>query len=278
LRTKKPEIRVKINQLRSCRTPEQLTEEPHLSIQANRSTRIKLSKTGQKRVRNRFKFTDPISSVPKVIRISIFDERYSPKLSKLKNDQLHSEQQLISILRKGSPFAFELLFERYSQKLYRFSLSYLKSETEAEEIVQDVFLKLWENRNKLRNETSFQSYLFTIAFNAIRKHFNRKNRDERFRSDLLETISEENPSLENHLDFETLVGKLDELIEQMPLRRKEIFLKRKKEEKSVHDIATEMHISPKTVENQITEAMKYLKEEFGNDRISGMLFFYIFLD
>jgi len=196
----------------------------------------------------------------------------------LKNDQLHSEQQLISILRKGSPFAFELLFERYSQKLYRFSLSYLKSETEAEEIVQDVFLKLWENRNKLRNETSFQSYLFTIAFNAIRKHFNRKNRDERFRSDLLETISEENPSLENHLDFETLVGKLDELIEQMPLRRKEIFLKRKKEEKSVHDIATEMHISPKTVENQITEAMKYLKEEFGNDRISGMLFFYIFLD
>jgi RNA polymerase sigma-70 factor (ECF subfamily) len=196
----------------------------------------------------------------------------------LKNDQPHSEQQLITMLRNGSPFAFEQLFARYSQKLYRFSFSYLKSETEAEEIVQDVFMKLWENRNKLRNETSFQSYLFTIAFNAIRKHFNKKNRDERFRSDLLETISEENPSLENHPDFEALLSKLDQLIDEMPLRRKEIFLKRKKEGKSVHDIAQDMNIAPKTVENQITEAMKYLKEEFGNDRISGMLFFYVFLD
>lgn len=182
------------------------------------------------------------------------------------------------MLRNGSPVAFEQLFARYSQKLYRFSFSYLKSETEAEEIVQDVFMKLWENRNKLRNETSFQSYLFTIAFNAIRKHFNRKNRDERFRSDLLETISEENPSLENHPDFEALLSKLDQLIDEMPLRRKEIFLKRKKEGKSVHDIAREMNIAPKTVENQITEAMKYLKEEFRNDRISGMLFYYVFLD
>ena len=73
-------------------------------------------------------------------------------------------------------------------------------------------------------------------------------------------------------------AKLEELIEQMPVRRKEIFLKRKKEGKSIRDIASEMEISPKTVENQITEAMNFLKKEFGNDRISGLLFFYVFLE
>jgi RNA polymerase sigma-70 factor (family 1) len=196
----------------------------------------------------------------------------------LKNEQHYTEQQLITLLRGNSQFAFEQLFERYSQKLYRFSFSYLKSETEAEEIVQDVFLKLWENRAKLKNETSFQSYLFTIAFNAIRKYFNKKIKDEQFRTNIIESLSEENPSIENNLNYEALVTKLDKLIDEMPERRKEIFLKRKKEGKSIRDIANEMYISPKTVENQITEAMNFLKKEFGNDRVSGMLFFFVFLD
>jgi RNA polymerase sigma-70 factor (ECF subfamily) len=196
----------------------------------------------------------------------------------LKNEQFHTEQQLVSLLRSGSQFAFERLFENYSQKLYRFSLSYLKSETDAEEIVQDVFLKIWENRNKLKNETSFQSYLFTIAFNAIRKHFNKKARDERFHTEIIASLAEDSPSLESNPDFEALVLKLDLLIDQMPDRRKEILRKRKKEGKSVRDIATDMNISPKTVENQITEAMNFLKKEFGKDRVSGLLFFYVFLD
>ncbi len=195
----------------------------------------------------------------------------------MKNEQNYTEQQLISLLRDGSPFAFEKLFERYSQKLYRFSYSYLKSETEAEEIVQDVFLKLWENQSRLKNETSFQSYLFTIAFNAIRKYFNKKARTEQYRVKIIESITDEIPTLETNADFEALVTKLESLIEKMPLRRKEIFLKRKKEGKSVSDIADELAISPKTVENQITEAMNFLKKEFEGDQIAELLFFYIFL-
>lgn len=192
--------------------------------------------------------------------------------------QNQTEQRLITLLREGSQFAFEKLFEQYSQKLYRFSFSYLKSETEAEEIVQNVFLKLWETRNNLKTETSFQSYLFTIAFNEIRKYFNRKARDEKFRFGILEMLSDENSSIETKAGYEQLVQKLESLINQMPERRREIFIKRKKEGKSISDIASELGISPKTAENQITEAMNYLKKEFSNDRISGMLFFYVFLD
>lgn len=194
----------------------------------------------------------------------------------MKNEQSHTEQQLVSLLRAGSQYAFEKLFEKYSQKLFRFSFSYLKLEADSEEIVQNVFLKIWENRQKLRDETSFKSYLFTIAFNVIRKDFNKKAKENKYKTELLEVLASENPMLETNSDFEVYVLKLEQLIEQMPDRRKEIFLKRKKEGKSVREIASSMDISPKTVENQITEAMNYLKKEFSRDHISGMLFLFIF--
>jgi RNA polymerase sigma-70 factor (ECF subfamily) len=190
----------------------------------------------------------------------------------LKKVEFQTEQELIVSLKRGSVTAFESLFEKYSQKLYRFSYSYLKSETEAEDIVQEVFFKIWQNRNSLKTETSFHSYLFTIAFHAIQKSFNNKTRQQRFQLDLFEMLSEENPSLEDQLNFETQLLKLNQLIEQLPDRRKEIFLKRKKEGKSIHAIAREMGISEKTVENQITEAMHSLRKAFNEDKISGKLF------
>lgn len=195
----------------------------------------------------------------------------------LETSYSQKEQELIVSLQRGSMDAFTSFFQTYSQKLYHFSYSYLKSETDAEDLVQEVFLKLWENRSGLKTGTSFQSYLFTIAFNSIRKSFNKKALHEKFRIDLFESLASENPSIEMQSDFEALILKLDALIDQMPARRKEIFLKRKKEGKSVREIASDLNISPKTVENQITEAMKNLKDEFGKDRISGLLFFSIFL-
>ena len=184
---------------------------------------------------------------------------------------------MIDLLRSGSPVAFQYLFNQYSQKLYRFALSYLKSDAEAEEVVQDVFLKLWENRYRLDSDKSFQSYLFTIAFNAIKKKFNQKLRNDRFKHELFEWLSQEAPSLESRLDFEALIEKLESLIEKMPEKRKAIFLKRKKEGQSIQDIAGEMGISPKTVKNQITEAMKYLKEAFASGDVSSMLFYFLFV-
>ncbi|MEI6137976.1 MAG: RNA polymerase sigma-70 factor [Mariniphaga sp.] len=195
----------------------------------------------------------------------------------MRTTDFQTEQEMIALLQKGSVTAFERLFKNYGQKLYRFSHRYLKSESEAEDVVQEVFLKLWENRTGLRTGTSFQSYLFTIAFNVIQKNFNKKAVQDNFRMTLFEQLAEENSTLEDQPGFELLMHKLDLLIDQMPARRKEIFLKRKKEGKSVGDIATEMDISKKTVENQITEAMNYLRKSFSEDKTSGELFFLLFI-
>lgn len=188
----------------------------------------------------------------------------------------YNDQELIALLRRGSPLAFKILFDKYSQKLFRFSLQYLKSDTDAEEIVQEVFLKLWQNREKIKSDTSFKSYLFTIAFNVILKQFNQKNKEEKYRQDIIGSLAEEDSSLEARLNYEALLDKQEKLINQMPERRREIFLKRKKEGKSVKEIAAEMNISGKTVENQITEAMNFLRKSFEEDKILGALFLFLF--
>ncbi|MCK9410817.1 MAG: RNA polymerase sigma-70 factor [Prolixibacteraceae bacterium] len=195
----------------------------------------------------------------------------------MKNFNGKTEKELIVSLQSGSITAFEGLFEYYSQKLYRFALSYLKLDNDAEDIVQEVFIKIWQNRSSLKSETSFQSYLFTIAFHAIQKNFRKKLLQQKFQLELFELLNTEDSTLEVQLNFEVLLSKLNQLINQLPARRKEIFIKRKKEGKSIQNIASEMGISEKTVENQITQAMNFLRRSFNDDKIAGKLFFLLFI-
>ncbi|HCI54776.1 MAG TPA: hypothetical protein DFI01_02500 [Bacteroidales bacterium] len=88
--------------------------------------------------------------------------------------KIDDERVLVRNLSKGSILAFNTLFRAYSGRLYRFAKGYLRSDEESEEIVQEVFTKIWEKRTELREELSIKSFLFTIAFNLIKKHFRSK--------------------------------------------------------------------------------------------------------
>jgi len=189
----------------------------------------------------------------------------------------YNEEMLVRKLRDGDPFAFEKIFSQYSKKLYHFSFSYLKSEADAEDIVEEVFFKLWQNRKMLKTETSFQSYLFTITLNFIKRYFNRRSHDDKFKRELLSWVTAGNNRSDSSMIYRDLLDKLDSLINQLPEKRKQIFIERKQNEKPVKQIAEEMGISPKTVENQLTQALHFLKTEFGKEPFGGMLFFYLFV-
>ncbi len=188
------------------------------------------------------------------------------------------DTDLLDALKCGNHDAFEKLFNRYAQKLFSFSLSYLKNEDEAEEIVQDVFFKIWINRQSLKSDTSFKSYLFTIAFNAIRKFFNRKAKSDQFLLDLTDVLDTDQDTVDYEHNYQKVIGKLEQFIEEMPEKRREIFIQKKKMGKPVKQIAKEAGVSEKTIENQITEAMKYLKRRFEDELPGGMLFFALFVE
>lgn len=187
------------------------------------------------------------------------------------------ESKILKELKGGDHTAFERIFERYSKQLYQFSLSYLKSEEAAEDIVQEVFIKIWKNRQEIKTNTSFQSYLFTIALNSVRKYFNQLSKQNELKHDVLFDSFGQKPDFDERSDYQVLVDRLEELIKLMPEKRREVFIKKKIEGKSLKEIAEELNITTKTVEYHITEGMRFLKVEFEKLQVHGIIFFHLFI-
>lgn len=169
------------------------------------------------------------------------------------------DQVLVKSLKRGELEAFDRLFEKYSQRIYLFALAYRHDETESEEVVQEVFMKVWERRKFLKPELSFKSYVFTIASNAIRKSLIKKLR----RETALEDLSDVAPSKEltrDQVHYRELRKQLDHLIELLPEKRREIFKMSRKEGLSYKEISSQLNISERTVENQIAKALKFLRK------------------
>ncbi len=184
---------------------------------------------------------------------------------------------MVTQLRRGNHASFQEIFERYSSPLFQFSLSYLKSKEAAEDVVQEVFVKIWNNRKKIKTDTSFQSYLFTIALNTIRANFNKLAKLNEAKHNILIEFSTNKSNFDDNSNYQELLDKLHELISVMPEKRREVFIKKKNEEKSLKEIAEELSITTKTVEYHITEAMKFLKQEFEKLQFKGIIFFLLFV-
>ena len=186
-----------------------------------------------------------------------------------------NEPQLVHNLSKGNLLAFNTLYKEYSGRLYRFALGYLKSEEEAEELVQEVFTKIWEKRANLKEELSFKSFLFTIAFNIIRKHF----RTKVYLSEYFKTGKSDDIDMQTSqkITYDSLYHYISELVNRLPNRRKEIFIKSRFEGHSVKEIAEELQISHKTVENQLTDALKFIRTNLNRENIPVILFISLFI-
>ena len=183
----------------------------------------------------------------------------------------------LSKLKNGDHDAFKMVFEQYCERLFQFSYSYLKSREAAEDIVQEVFIKIWRNRNGIRTDASFQSYLFKITLNTVREYFNKLTKSNELKHELVLGLTDNSQNMDDVLDYQILLDKLEGFIENMPNKRKEAFVKKKIEGKSLKEIASEMGITTKAVEYHITEAMKFLKTEFEGLKINGLIFYHLFL-
>lgn len=189
-----------------------------------------------------------------------------------------TEKTIIKALVNGDTHAFDNLFTTYAKRLYYFAYGYLKSREDAEEIVQEVFLKIWKNRKDLKSELSFKGYLFKIAYHQILELFEKINRQQQYKHTILEEAIHFTDDLNERLNYQLLLEKVDIIINKLPERQRVIITKRKKDDLSVKQIAKQLSIKPKTVENHLTEAIKKLKSELGKENISPMLFFCLFVN
>lgn len=183
---------------------------------------------------------------------------------------------LVAQLRNGNRDAFKMLFDKYGTRLYQFSLKYLRDKEDSEDLLNEVFMKIWENRRSLKTDTSFQSYLFTIAYNNIRQRFLKKSREEKYIQIFVGENLVDSSLGEDHVDYIQIVQKINKVIDLLPARRKEIFNLSYKEELKNHEIADKLGLSEQFVKNQLSVARKYIISKIKEDNyIGSLLLFYL---
>jgi RNA polymerase sigma-70 factor (family 1) len=187
-----------------------------------------------------------------------------------------SDEELVEKLRRGDIEAFDAVFEKYSNRLFGFALKYLKSKEETEGLVQDVFLKIWENRKKLKKDSSLKSYLFTISYHNICKFFRKKQLQGKLKEEI-GLATDISVDTEEQIDYHSTLEQIEKLIDQLPPKQKAIFEKSRKEGKSTREIAKEMHLAPGTVDNHISAALKFLRKHISGSNLALSLFLAVFL-
>lgn len=175
----------------------------------------------------------------------------------MKKYQLYNNKLLLELLSKSDEFAFTELYNRYWKKLFAIAYNRLKEIQTAEDIVHDVFAGLWANREKIEIE-SLENYLATAAKYMVLTKIKKKERERIYNNTSHQTHVLEFP-IETAMYYKRILEIVKNEVEKLPEKCRLIFKYSRNEGMPVKQIAKELHISPKTVENQLNKALKQLK-------------------
>ena len=179
-----------------------------------------------------------------------------------------TEKELIILLKEGDEKAFTTLYRRYWSKVYNFSRLYLSSILEIEEVVQEVFVKVWESRSLLREDDNFKGFLFVITRNLVFNQFRRSFNENAYKLTVLSSIMPYY-NLEEELTAADLQEFIEKMVKELPPRQQEVFNLSRNAHITYNEISIRLNISEKTVERHINEALKFLKK--------NIMFYLIFI-
>lgn len=172
----------------------------------------------------------------------------------------NTDSFLVEKLKKDDIAAFNELYNRYHGRVYHLALKFLPCNEDAEEIVQTVFVALWENRAKIDVQQSFESYFFSIAryniYKALRKAVYRQGYLEYMR----QNHSDSSFVTEELILFNELDTVVHELLEKLPPKRREIIRLHREEGLSYNEIAERLSITNSTINTQLTKAISYIRQ------------------
>jgi len=169
---------------------------------------------------------------------------------------------LINQLQQGSEQAFTQLYDKFSKQLYRNILGLVKDVDIAQELLQDLFLKIWESREHINPEKSFKSFLYKVAENLVYAHFRKIAKDNRIIARLVISSVEFDTNAEDAIITKENHYLLKKAIEHLSPQRKHIYTLCKLEGKSYEEVSSELGISVSTISDHIVKANKAVKKHF----------------
>jgi RNA polymerase sigma-70 factor (family 1) len=173
---------------------------------------------------------------------------------------------LLQQLQEGSEQAFTVLYDKFSKPLYRNILRLVKDEDIARELLQDLFLKIWERREKIGLDGSFKSLLYKIAENIVYSYFRKVAKDNRLMDKMISSYVDFDTNAEEMIMTKETNAMLYKAIERLPAQRQQVYILCKLQGKSHEEVSNLLGISTSTINNQIVKANKTMKEYFNLNR------------
>ena len=189
--------------------------------------------------------------------------------------QIGGEKLLIKQFKGGDHNAFKVLYHKYAPKLFGFSRKYLNSDIESEEIVQEVFIRIWEKKENIDENQSFSSYVFQAAKHKIFNGFRKKVNEQAYLDFLILSDNSSSSFTEMEVEYREIKEKADQAIKAMPPKRQEIFRLSREQGLKNKEIAEKLQISIKTVENQMGQALKFLRDELIDYQLLILAFLFL---
>jgi len=185
-----------------------------------------------------------------------------------------TDLQLIGLLKKDDELAFAEIYKRYAGALTGFAASKLFDLEDARDIIHDLFVKLWENKNQLQVDRDLKAYLFTmIRYSVIDKI--RKNITRKEYAVMVQSLSDLHAAtIEQQIAVKELQQNIQKSLNELSPRVKEIYLLSREQNRSIPEIATQLQLSEQTVKNQLSTALKHLRQSLAV--ISAFVFIHWF--
>lgn len=172
---------------------------------------------------------------------------------------LLQEKILVRELQRGNAKAFEELYFRYHARLYNFCNRIMRNTQEAEGLVQEIFIAIWENREKLDENKSFNGFIFKIARNKIINRIKQKLTHNVYRKYMSEK-DKEPIDLRTEIESREMMVLIQKSIDALPEQTKEIFLFSRNDGMTYKEIARKLNISENVVDHEIRKALQKIRE------------------
>lgn len=171
------------------------------------------------------------------------------------------EYQLITLLREGDENAFHILYKKYAKQLFCFINRSVRDSEDSNDLLQTVFVKIWETRCCIDPEGSFSGYLYTISRNLMCNYYKKKIVVQAYQAFASAGEKDENNTVFSSLVYKELSEKINTEINNLPKKRRQIFVMSRKLNMSYKEIAEQLGISENTVDTQIRKALQFLREK-----------------
>lgn len=185
-----------------------------------------------------------------------------------------TERDLMLRLSHGEAVAYEQLFERYFYKIRRFVTAIIHDEVPAEDIAQNVFMKVWVNRTAIMQVNSLNNYLFTISRNEALDYLRRQANRDKFVSSVKTDTLQEAYRITLNYDLDRIERIVEKCVEQMPSQRKIVYRMSREDKLTNTEIAERLQLSKRTVDRHISLALKDIRAALGSI-VSGLAVFFL---